>query len=421
MIISSDGHATARMEDYAPYLPSKHQDEFRTFLAAYREKGFQTLNPQNLRRLFDDEIVDEWLDQIAGKGRLEGQVDPVQRIAELDRGGVSGEVIFPDFGLPFEMYPPTAAHKLGFSRTEEQVDIGNRAYNRWLVDFMAIAPERFAGLALVSFADVDAAVTEIRWAKEAGLKGVILPAFSESAPVFNPEYDPIWTTLEELEMPANSHTGISSTTTNPPVQTAGLANQSCGTPIQGADFFYYTRRILNHMIWGGVLERHPRLQIVFTEQGSGWVIGDLANMDYSYEGSYLKRDLRAVVKHRPSEYFARQCHLGSSIFSRAEIQARHRIGVDKINLGMDYPHHEGTWSYGTLNYLRATLGASDVPPSEAELMLGGNAAKLWGFDLDVMRPIAERMGWPMDDILQPPTEDLFPRGDVNKPLGASAL
>jgi hypothetical protein len=67
--------------------------------------------------------------------------------------------------------------------------------------------------------------------------------------------------------------------------------------------------------------------------------------------------------------------MGSSLFSRAEAEAREAIGVDKILIGADYPHHEGTWGVGpgTTEYLQATLGAVGVPASDARLMLGENA------------------------------------------------
>ena len=93
-------------------------------------------------------------------------------------------------------------------------------------------------------------------------------------------------------------------------------------------------------------------------------------MDYSYDGSYLRQDHTEFLSMRPSEYFARQCFLGSSTFSRAEIAARHVIGLDKMMLGMDYPHHEGTFAAGgTTEYLRATLGAERVPVDEARRLL----------------------------------------------------
>ena len=39
---------------------------------------------------------------------------------------------------------------------------------------------------------------------------------------------------------------------------------------------------------------------------SGWVINALKGTDYSWESSYLCRDVREVVRRRPSEYFTRQ-------------------------------------------------------------------------------------------------------------------
>jgi predicted TIM-barrel fold metal-dependent hydrolase len=174
------------------------------------------------------------------------------------------------------------------------------------------------------------------------------------------------------------------------------------------------------MIWGGVFERHPNLELVMTEQGSGWIVGALENMDYSYEGSYLRRDVREVVCLKPSEYYRRQCHLGSSLFSKAEAEARHAIGVDKMMIGADYPHHEGTWGAGpgTLEWLRATVGAVGVPAVEARMMLGQNALELWNFDRVAVRARADLIGPKLQEVLTPPTQEWFPLGDVHKPLGA---
>jgi hypothetical protein len=71
---------------------------------------------------------------------------------------------------------------------------------------------------------------------------------------------------------------------------------------------------------------------------------------------------------------------------------------------------------GTTEYLRATLGAADVPKDEARQLLGGNAIAKWGFDPAALRPLADRIGPELDHLLSAPTEDLFPRGDVHKPL-----
>src|SRR5262249_21359855 len=88
---------------------------------------------------------------------------------------------------------------------------GLRAHNRWLVDFCAELPGRRAGVAQILLNDVDAAVKEIRWAYDRGLRGgVLLPGVAPGAPVpplYDPVYDPIWRTCAELGLPVNHHGG----------------------------------------------------------------------------------------------------------------------------------------------------------------------------------------------------------------------
>jgi predicted TIM-barrel fold metal-dependent hydrolase len=421
LMISSDGHVTARMKDYRPYIPASLHDEFDGFLKLYAEKGARLNEPASMIRTYDDEIVQQWQVNVIEEGRLEGTWDLEARMKEMARAGLAAEVLFPDFGLPFELYAPFQEALLGYHRTPKQRQVANQAYNRWLADFCSGAPERFAGLAAVSFDDIDFAVTEIRWAKENGLRGVLLPMFPDEFPVFHGRYDRIWSTLEELEMPVNSHIAVSAATQALPT-ISPPSHPTAANPIFAAPVFFFCQILLSQLIWGGVLERHPNLAVVLTEQGSGWTISQLKALDYTWEGSYLRRDVREAVPLKPSDYFRRQCHLGSSIFSYAEVQARHEIGVDKMTLGMDYPHPEGTWGLGPghLEYLRATVGAASVPPEEARLLLGGNAVKLWGFDTNALQPVVDEIGFSMDDILTPPDQEYFPRGDVHKPLASSA-
>jgi predicted TIM-barrel fold metal-dependent hydrolase len=422
LVISSDGHATARMRDYTEYLDPAFRAEFEEFCALYDERGSHTFEERALSQRLDPYLVDEWRRNVIDEGRLEGNFDPAKRLAELDREGVAGEVLIPDFGLPFELYSPLLAAQLGEPlRDQAHVDAGNDAYNRWLVDFFNYAPERFAGMAAISFADVDRAVADIRWAHAAGFKGLMLPTFDERVPLYAPMFDPIWSVCAELGMVVNSHVAISATSNRWIAPEHPPPHPVCLGPLFVAQVEFFCRQVLDHMIWGGVLERHPDLQLVLTEQGSGWIPTKLTGMDYSYEGSYLRRDIRDVIKHKPSEYFARQCHIGASLLTSAEVAIRDRIGVDKMMVGVDYPHHEGTWNGGTQNWFQATLGANEVPEAEARKMLGENAAAVFGFDLEALRPLAERIGPTPTEILTPPTEDLFPRGDVHKPLGGANI
>jgi len=419
LVVSSDGHATAQMREYLPYVDPGMRADFEEFCARFDEVGMTTTNPKSLANRIDPELVAEWIETVVEPGRLAGQHDAPSRLRELDHEGIAGEVIFPDFGLPWELHPPLVAAILGYRRTPEQVEAANRAYNRWLVDFCGAAPERLAGLAVLSFADVEDTIAEIRWAKEAGLAGIVLPAMSEDRPLFAAEFDPVWSTLAELRMPVCTHTAISSVTTHMASATLkSVPHPACAAPIMTAQAFFFCQQILNHMIWGGVLERHPGLHLVLTEQGSGWVTGALAGWDYSWEQSYLRRDVREIVKQRPSDYYRRQVHMGSSLFSRAEAVAREAIGVDKILIGADYPHHEGTWGAGpgTREYLQATLGAAGVSAEEARMMLGRNAIEVFGLDGAALAAVAGEIGNPLAELIAAPDREWFPRGDVHKPL-----
>ena len=363
------------------------------------------MDPVHLRGRLDADVLEQWVNDVWERGRAQGCADPRKRLPEMEGEGIVAEILFPDFGMPFEAFgPPSQQFVQGTTgsvgadpsqrfqgsswppRTKEEIDEGNRAHNRWLVDYCSTAPDRFCAMAVVSFDDVEAAMAEISWAREAGLRGVVLPTFTADAPLFHPRYDPLWSLLEDLEMPANSHVAISATVER--VRYSGIPHPAVATSLHSAEMSFRCHEILAHLIWGGVLERHPRLGVTFTEQGSAWVPSALENWDYSYEGSYLRRDVRKAVKQLPSEYFRRQYWSGSSLFSRTEIEARHRIGIDSMLLGMDYRHHEGTIAAGgTTEYLRATLGAAGVPADEARRLLGetpsiggsstGLASALW--------------------------------------------
>jgi len=66
--------------------------------------------------------------------------------------------------------------------------------------------------------------------------------------------------------------------------------------------------------------------------------------------------------------------------------------------GSDYPHQEGTYPF-TREHLRQLF--HDTDPTELQQLLAGNAAKLYGFDLDALAPIAAKVGPTLAEIAQP--------------------
>ena len=159
---------------------------------------------------------------------------------------------------------------------------------------------------------------------------------------------------------------------------------------------WWAHRSLWHLIFAGVLERHPELQFVFTEQGTAWIPETLGTLDFffarmgSATGSQELEWGESVVSQlsmRPSEYWARQCHVGIELHApgRGGHAPRGRRGQDHV--GQRLPPQGGR---ATRSASRPSGSRSPASiPSRSKQMLGGNAARLFGFDLD-----APRSRWP---------------------------
>ena len=84
---------------------------------------------------------------------------------------------------------------------------------------------------------------------------------------------------------------------------------------------------------------------------------------------------------------------------------REATGVGSIMWGSDYPHSEGTHPY-TKEALRYTFAGVDV--DEVRLMLGTNAARAYGFDLDALSPLSDQIGPLVAEVAEPLGADEFP-------------
>jgi hypothetical protein len=113
-----------------------------------------------------------------------------------------------------------------------------------------------------------------------------------------------------------------------------------------------------------------------------------------------------VLNDPPSAYAARNCWYGASFPGKSELEGIDRIGTDRVLWGNDYPHYEGTFPYN-LESLRLTF--SDIPETTRRLLLGENAAELYGFDLAKLRPFADKYGPTPEEVSTPLTRDEIPR------------
>src|SRR5204863_7192078 len=107
---------------------------------------------------------------------------------------------------------PFIASGLGKAKRTEDPELAANSmaiYNRWLADFVAQAPHRHIGLAYLPMWDVDAAIAEVQWARNAGMRGVNFPAMRDGElPEYNqPIWEPLWSACEDLRMPLVTHVG----------------------------------------------------------------------------------------------------------------------------------------------------------------------------------------------------------------------
>jgi predicted TIM-barrel fold metal-dependent hydrolase len=378
-VISSDTHAGADLLDYRPYLARTWHDEFDRWT-----EGF--VNPFESEHLLTNDPSCNW--------------DSAYRQRLVESQGVVGEVIFPNTVPPFYpqtqfFVPPPPQSQVEYERRWA----GLQAHNRWLVDFCAELPGRRAGIAQIMLDDIDAAVAEIAWVSDVGLMGGVLvpgiPPGSGKDPLYSDVYDPIWSACADRGVVVNCHSG------------AGVPEYNedpTALAILLKEVTWFANRNLAHLIYGGVFERHPDLKVAFTEQGSAWVVAELATLDStilvmdenkSAQHFFGGDEMTKRLSKLPSEYFATNCYLGSSPLRLAECQMRHQIGVDRIMWGNDFPHIEGTYPY-SIEAMRYVF--ADVPVAEVRSMLGETAAAVYGFDLDGLAPVIERVGPTIDEV-----------------------
>ena len=365
-VISADCHAGADLRDYRPYLERRYHDEF-----------------------------DRWVDTYAnpygdlGRADADRNWDSGRRTRDLEAEGIVAEVIYPNTVPPF--FPRGGLTAMAPSPEEfEHRLAGLRAHNRWLAGFCAELEGRRAGVGQMLLNDVDEAVADVHWIADNGLTGgVLLPGMPPDTglpPLHAPVYDPVWAACEERDVVVNAHGGSAS-------PDYGLYPASLSIWLMEATWF--SHRPLWALILSGVFDRFPNLRLVLAEQGSHWIRGALDTMDQFY--AQIARggigELRFVqpllLERTPSEYWEDNCAVAASFMHRDDCERRDLIGVDHVMWGADYPHLEGTSPYSREGIRKTYAG---IDPAEVQAMLAGNAARIYGFDLETLAPLAAAHG-----------------------------
>jgi predicted TIM-barrel fold metal-dependent hydrolase len=310
-----------------------------------------------------------------GKKGIRRLTEPELRIRDQDLDGVQGEVLYGILGATGRMNDPEATVEV------------MRIYNEWLADFCSTHPERFAGLASIPNNPIDAAIAEVkRVAKRGAVRGLDIANSPDLKPLWDPYWNPLWDAIDDSGLPLHFHTvgtrlreglqrlvflGSDLTRAGGDVtaEEKRLARMAFATHITG--FQINMAQILMSMIYGGVLERYPRIRVVLGEAGIGWIPYFLWRMDGEWEDQF--KDLSLTMP--PSEYWRRQC-FATYQTDPVGLKLVNELGADNIMWGSDFPHPDGIWPDSREYVARET---AHLPAHVRRKIVCENAARLYNF------------------------------------------
>jgi predicted TIM-barrel fold metal-dependent hydrolase len=372
-VIDADAHVNPEVTFWADYLPAELRDR-----APRLEEGDQVdyVVFEGQRAPFNRISAQAGAkpEEMQATGKISatraGGWDASARIEDMDIDGVDVAAIFGGGPLATADGP---LHLASF-----------HAYNTWLADFCAKAPDRLLGMAYLPMFDVDAAIAELEWASTHGLRGVVVPPYAPTAESIggglnfqnvimystlrddrsyaDDEFRPFWSRACDLGLPVHVHLGAA-----PKVSGSGPDAEyvrKMRSKLAMAD-------VVTHFIMTGLLPRYPDLKLVSVEGGVGWMAFCAEYMDETWHKHRYATN--SVVTQEPSTYMSAQVY-GTFLHDAAGVNNRNLKGAGNIMWSSDYPHGETTWP-NSRDAIARSLG--DLPDAERHRLLVGNAATLY--------------------------------------------
>lgn len=285
------------------------------------------------------------------KERWPQLTDLDRRLADMDAQGVGVQLV-----------SPSPSHFYYFAGEDLALQLV-KAANEAVREFVDRAPERFHGLGLVPLQHPGLMAEALEHAvMSCGLLGVEIGSFAATpgedrttVELSDPRLEPFWSAAEELGALVFLHPfGCS---LDERLDRYYLAN-TVSQPAENAV-------ALSHLIFSGVLDRHPELKVL-AAHGGGYLPTTLGRSDHAWR---VRPEARGCAES-PSSYL-KKLYFDSLVHSPAELRALvAAAGPEQVLLGSDYPFDMGS-ERPVAEVLEARL-----PGEDQARVLAGNAAAL---------------------------------------------
>jgi aminocarboxymuconate-semialdehyde decarboxylase len=244
-----------------------------------------------------------------------------------------------------------------------------RMVNERLAGIVAKWPERFVALGTVPLQDCGLAVSELtHCVKTLGLRGVEINPSVNGMDLTDSRLalEKFFAKAQELDVVIFMH---------PVGFTQGerlmdhYFNNVIGNPLE-------TTVAASHLIFDGVMERHPRLKVVLPHAG-GFLAHYWARMDHAWKA---RPDCHTIIKKKPTSYLEK-FYFDTITFDRAMLKNMiERYGAEQVVLGTDYPY-----DMGMEHPVEFIDGVKGLSARDKGRIMGGNAARLLGISANRRR------------------------------------
>jgi aminocarboxymuconate-semialdehyde decarboxylase len=276
--------------------------------------------------------------------RIPRLTDVTARLAAMDTQGVDVQLVSPS---------PSHYHYWADEDSAEKLYL---LANEATAAHCSAAPERLRGLGLAPLQHPEQAVRALDHALEQGLAGVEISSHAPGRELSDPAYEPFWSRAEETGALLFLHPF--GCTLDERLDQWYLSN-TVGQPTENAV-------ALSHLIFSGVLDRHPGLKLI-AAHGGGYLPTHIGRSDHAWS---TRPDAGTGCAHPPSSYLKR-LYFDSLVHDPHVLRELIRVaGADRVLLGSDFP-----FDMGTEDPVGA-LRAARLSDADFHAVRGGNAAAL---------------------------------------------